>query len=495
MLNLMHSHRLVILRASLLLALSPSVAFAQGEATQAVARLEAARAEAVLELVTPLEALAAWCQDNRLYRERDRVYGAILTFDQDHRAARRMLRHHKIRGAWVPSQTYKEPRNRAEEKLPEFRDSFKSITDQYRGTVMRLLFEERKNLRPEDRDAALRGLLGFDPDDDAVHRALGEAQWKGRWLLRESVATLQGRAALSLIAKTSLEITPDPTRTEATPDEQQLGIHWTSALATPRVRVLGTVGPGEVQGTAKVAHAIGEYFRNVFRRPQASREDFKILLLGDNVQRERLLGTIGLPSEEANLLRAAAGGWLGSDTLLAEWDPNPNRRLDGAARQTLGTLLIDSFGLDSRHGWAWEGIGLYLVYNMIGTRMTYFIERSTYLKPKNQMLWQQLQIPGADWIAQGRALLTSEGGPHLAFLVGRDVASMRDQDILFSYVLAAYLLEGRPEETPELLARLGAGEHPADAFLAALGDTLPQIDLRIRRWLDEIRIEGASPLR
>ncbi|TDJ68529.1 MAG: hypothetical protein E2O39_13065 [Planctomycetota bacterium] len=483
------------LRALLLIALWPAFAVAQEEAAAAVARLEAARVEAGRELVAPLESLVEWCQANRLYRERDRVYGAIVSLAPEHRAARRALRHHRLRGEWVPSEAYRVPRNRTPEKLPEFNESYDAVVGGYRGTVLRILFEERKHLRPEDRDDALRGLLAFDPDDAAVRGALGEAQWHGRWLLRESVATLNGRAALALIARTSLAITPEPESSAPTDEERSLGLLWSSVLETPRVRVLGTVGSDEVGGTAKVTHAIGEYFRNVFRRSQPSRDDFRILLLGDNVQRERLLGALGLPLEEAQLVRTAAGGWLGSDNLLGEWSPDPRRRLDGAARQTLGTLLIDAYGIDARHGWAWEGIGLYLVYNMIGTRMTYFIERSSYLKPRNQTLWTQLQAPGANWIEEGRAMLTSEGGPHLEFLVGRNVASMRDEDILFAYVVAAYLLEGRPTETPDLLARLGAGEHPADAFNAALGASLPQIDARIRRWLEEIRIEGESPLR
>ena len=64
---------------------------------------------------------------------------------------------------------------------------------------------------------------------------------------------------------------------------------------------------------------------------------------------------------------------------------------------------------------------------------------------------------------------------------------MRDEDLLFGYVLAAYLLEGWPREAPALLAAIGGGAHPIEAFERSLGYSLPEIEARLRRWLDEVR--------
>ena len=75
-------------------------------------------------------------------------------------------------------------------------------------------------------------------------------------------------------------------------------------------------------------------------------------------------------------LSSAVGGWLDSPNRLAEWSPSPDRRLDGAARQTLGTLLMDAFGIDGRCGWAWEGVGLYMIHDLVGTRLTWFFDTS-----------------------------------------------------------------------------------------------------------------------
>ena len=59
--------------------------------------------------------------------------------------------------------------------------------------------------------------------------------------------------------------------------------------------------------------------------------------------------------------------------------------------------------------------------------------------------------------------------------------------MLVAYALAAYLIEGRPQEVPDLLARLGAGADPASAFKAALGLSLPDVQDRLTRWLQERR--------
>ena len=88
-------------------------------------------------------------------------------------------------------------------------------------------------------------------------------------------------------------------------------------------------------------------------------------------------------------------------------------------------------------------------------------------------------------MAEGRALLLREDAPRLAFLLGDDVNALSDRDLLHSFVLAAYLLEGRRSEVPELLRLVGAGEHPVHAFESALGAPLPAIEARMRRWLEE----------
>jgi hypothetical protein len=202
-------------------------------------------------------------------------------------------------------------------------------------------------------------------------------------------------------------------------------------------------------------------------------------------------------------LETAAGGWLGSGQRLAEWDTSAERRRDGAARQVLGTMLMDRFGIDGGHAWAWEGFGLYLIHLQLGTRGTWFYQGSGYQPVADALTWTAVQDPAFDWHAYSRQLLTDPNGLRIEFLLGRPLNSMTSQDLVCSFTLAAYLLEGRPAETPKLLAAIGRGDHPVLAFERELGFPITQLDERIVRWLDESSVlcakerfaESSSPAR
>ena len=108
-------------------------------------------------------------------------------------------------------------------------------------------------------------------------------------------------------------------------------------------------------------------------------------------------------------------------------------------------------------------------------------------RPVGPPPWQQLQLADVNWLEEGRRLLSGPNAPHLEFLLGKSVNNMRDEDLLFSYVLAAYLLEGRPKETPTILRRIGAGNHPVKVLEEELGRPLREIEARLLRWLEETR--------
>ena len=147
---------------------------------------------------------------------------------------------------------------------------------------------------------------------------------------------------------------------------------------------------------------------------------------------------------------------------------------------------MDAYGVSGQNGWAWEGMGLYLVYQLTGTRKTYFIDRQAYARTSQTTLWPKLQDPQTDWLVEGRALLAGAAAPGLEFLLGRSVDTMRDEDLLVAYVLSAYLLEGRPDDVPRILRRIGAGEHPVRVFEDVMGFSVPVLEGRLRRWLDEV---------
>jgi hypothetical protein len=433
--------------------------------------------------------LAQWCRGHRLYLECDRLAHAILEIDFDHAGARKTLKYHRRGDDWAQSKSYRPPRSHArdvhEEEYPEL---LAALLDPYKARLFRRLERDARLLSPGTREQTLRKLLLLEPDDVALRTVLGESKWDGRWVLAETATTAEGGRAISTYADEALAEVRRPELDAATKAERGLGLRWNATMKTPGVRVLGTTPRKEVDETARVAEATQGLFQRVFKHGQGHRSGYTIFLLEGPGEREALISGIpGVPQATQDLLRQAGGGWLSSNK-LAEWDGNPARRLDGAARQTIGTLLMDSYGIDGRHGWAWEGIGLYLVYHMTGTRLTYFFKGSGYSSGRKTTLWPMLQAPDARWLHEARDLLAKDSAPGLEFLLGRDVNTMRDEDILVSYTLAAYLLEGRPDDVPRILRRIGAGEHPVTVFEQVTGDSLPQLEQRLRRWLDEVLV-------
>ncbi len=440
-------------------------------------------------LVPKLWELAQWCRKHRLYLEEDRLARMILRVDEGHRGARRTLKFYPRGRGWHQADTYHLPRNFASEPaLEEYRQRLTRLIEPFKLELFTALEREGRFLKPEQRHEPLRMLLLVQPDDALLHGLLGERRLGERWVLEETVRAAERRRGIRALARASLAGVPVPQPLQPDSDELAMGLTWQAALRTQGVRVLGTTPPDEVGRTARVSEAVAGLFRSVFGVARGHRAGYTIYLLSDPGERNVLLGHLqGVDASTRALLEQAAGGWLGSPVRLGEWDANPARRLDGAARQTLGTLLMDAYGIDADQGWIWEGVGLYLARYLTGTRLTYFFGRNGYSAARQTTLWPRLQAPDADWLAIAAEVLAAENAPDLVFLLGRDVNAMGDEDLLVSYAFAAYLLEGRPADAPRILGRIGAGEHPVTVLEAVTRESLPQLQHRLQRWLDEIR--------
>ena len=437
-------------------------------------------------LVVQLWELAEWCMPRKLYRERDRLSRLVLEIEPEHRGARKVLKYHSRGDGWVQSRTYRMPRSHATEKnSKEYRQGLAAATDPYRSRLFRRIERDGRKLAPGTRELVLRKLLILDPDDLAIRTVLGERFLGNRWVLEETARAAEEGTGVASLAAVSLEKVRRPDIDAPNRGERDTGLVWNATMKTPRVRVVGTTPRKEVDETARVTEAMGHLFHRVFKHGQSQRPDYTIYLLRDSGERQALMQGLGIDAATQTNLSRAAGGWLDPNR-LGEWDANPARRLDGAARQTLGAMLMDAYGIDGSHGWAWEGMGLYLTYRMVGTRMTYFVDRGSYTTPRVTTLWPKLQAAETAWLAEARLLLARDDAPGLVFLLGRSVDTMRDEDILAAYALSAYLLEGRPDDVPLILKRIGQGEHPVTVFEQVTGFALPDLEQRLRRWLDEI---------
>lgn len=479
--------RTLILRG-LTLALAAGLACADASAQDAV--LLQRRAAARSALVERLEDFASWCNANKLYLDRNRAFGIILRFDPEHARAHRGLGHRRTRQEWREPAEPLVVENFAGPALSELDAHWERVMGDFDDATLALLESPASVLPRAQREELLADVLSVDPDNPLVHAACGEVEHGSRWVLGETLQAKERRRVLKQLVRASLERVPDPKQLEPTPSERGLGVPWKHVLATRSVRVLCSGELAEAVRAVQVAHAMGSFFRAVFGVEHELPGDYRVYHLADTGQKESFLGNHSAIEPDAReFLGRLVGTGIPGSWDVAQWDEKVTRRLDGTARHTLASHLRLAYGIDVRHGWVWEGFGLFLTRHLIGTRLTWFISPDSkgYLVDESSSLEVKLQASDANWMNLGYRMLREGRAPRLGILLGHDVNAMSPEDLLYSYVLAAYLIEGRTEETPEILRRVGAGEPSATVLEETLDLSLGQLEKRLLRWLSERR--------
>lgn len=431
------------------------------------------------------------CRKASMYRLADSLHAFVLACEPQNGKSRRALGFvRRSNKEWVRSKGFRPRRDHGDaEEEQKWRRLVDAEFTSFRARALEIIERERQEARVSVAWRTLVRLGETLPEDEIVRGLLGETLVDGEWLLTESVRAKHRRAAYPSLADACMTRVPETRGERVRQEEVDLKLPWNAARKTDDVRVIGTTGEPDVEHATRVSHAMGDFVRYTLRVDDRHREDFTIYMLGLEHRSTLLNAWPKLSAQTKSALMQADGGWLDAGNRLAEWSSNPARRIDGAARQTLGTLMIDAYGIDGAQGWAWEGIGLYLAHELIGTRLTWFFHPEGYKRQQPSGLWQRLQNPETDWFFEAERMLRGPDAPDLNYLLGRKINHMREQDVLHSYALAAYLLEGHPASVPSLLSRIGAGEHPRLVFEEELGFPLPTLEQRLLRWLDETRRE------
>lgn len=437
------------------------------------------------EFVAVLDELADWCRSERLYEREQRIRSFMLGMDPDDASTRRALGYFYIGGEWKRSKAWHPARDHKPAKLPEAQRRIRSALAPLRDPLLADLAANPAGLQRDSAQRSIRALLAVDEDDADLRELIGETLFEGEWVLVESARTAERRDSLAADIRKARRLAPPAVARSVPEDLVAWPLAWTTSVRTLGLELIGTVPPSECESVAVDLQSLARSFEFAFGLPGKHRDGLRVLLLRGYNEREIALDQLGLPPTVRNHLASAAGGWLGSGQRLAEWDAAAERRRDGAARQVLGTMMMDRFGIDGGHAWAFEGFGLYLIHLQLGTRGTWFYQGGGYQPVADVLSWTVAQDPASDWFALSRHLLTTEEGPRVHFLLGRPLNSMTSQDLVCSYTMAAYLLEGWPEQTPQLLAAIGRGEHPTVAFERELRFPITTIDQRIVRWIDE----------
>ena len=449
------------------------------------ADFEAKRDRIAAELIPQLMELAKKANSLRGYASRDRCYRVILSLDFEHSGARRGLKYRKVDGQWVAKPPKRPAEDAVSKRVTRLAAEVEELVVGYLDTIVPLVAKYESELGPNGMADAYRRILIADPDNGEIRVLIGESRLGDRWVMKETAKGIERREALLSIARNAYEDVGKIEEVEPEGFEIQSGMPWSIGYQTSRVRCFGTGGAFEVERILRASHAMGDLIEAALGRPIALARDHAIYSLASAAEKAPFLKSLPRARKDtSNVLAAANGGWLGNGNRFGIWSEDVPRRVDGATRSTVNQYLQNGFKIGLRHGWASEGIGVYLVETMVGTHLTWFTKTERYVVQNDGgKASMSIDDPDLDWMQAGRELLTADGAPHLGILLGRRVSTMTSLDLVHAYVLAAYLIEGRAKELPLLLEAIGRNGNPTKAFESILGEKLPVIEMRLRDWV------------
>lgn len=506
---------MLVLLARALCALSPALCapssppLAQGSAAPAAEREaqalppeELARLDALF--VEDLWAFARWCDERHLYAERERVLGRLLELAPEHAAAREMLGHKQVKGAWKAPE-----RKRAYEDAAfdpaELAARRSEAVRRWRDGRIALVREAGAALSRARVDELLRPALAIAPDDPEVHELLGEQRFGRAWLLAESVRAYEHRPEIRALVARALEQAADPGALVVEEPGERFGFEFPVRVRTPDVLVLSTGTREEALTMAQAAQACGTIVHRLLRCQTPFPEELTLYVLADPAEKEPFLAALPeLSEEERAFLATLDSSGIPRSADGAFWYPDLDRRLDAAVRHVLAGFLRDGFHLWTTQAWAWEGLGLYLTREIAGTRLTWYVTPEPEDEPRTRAkaptparaigkgrgaVPTRAELLGAQasWIDPAWRLLKGEDPPALGAVLSADASTMGIDQLLCAYALCTYLLEGRPDELPELLTRAGLGQAPEQIVRESLGLSLEELHARLVRFLSERR--------
>lgn len=444
------------------------------------------RVEARAELIKTQLALAEWCNSKELFLERDQVYTRILALEPDNLEARKGLRYGRNPdGSWKDPPP-REAKNRNPKALTELPVQRAKAVARYRDTLIELLAIETPS--PKLRREVFDEILAFDPDDPRVHEIATETKAGDKWVLADTVAAKARRAELKALVQSSKAAVPAAEAITALPEEEALAT-WNVRLGTPSMRVLSTGDETEARAILLSCQAAEGLINELFAVHASLPPDYAVFVLVNPGEKDAFVERLpNLSSEERNFVRALQSAGVHEDRHVALFDPEPRRRLDNAVRHSVGHLLHSAYQVTPSCGWVWEGAGLYLARELCGTRLTWFISKVQAAEDKEQQTLRAVLLNSdTNWMNEALKLLEGAAPPKLDQVMRRDPNTMSMQDMLAAYALCAYLIEARSQDASELFRRAGAGVDPVPAVQEVLGLPLPELEERLRRWLNERR--------
>ncbi len=445
---------------------------------------------AVEALVAGLEEFAAWCAGAKLHLEKAYAYEMLIEIDPDHGEARRALGYTKKGKDWkAPSKPHPfENRNPA--ALAEAEERRHALGERLLGEIEP--FFEDPGAAPVEVQRLQEVLLRLDPNNEPLRGLRGEVRLAsggdggGAWVLQETAAALRRNRELETMLASALEQAPPVQTVALEPDEAALGIPL-SCAASSAVRVLATGEPREAEELARILGAMPELFRQLFGVEVSLPRGCKIYLLSTAEARSAFFERHpGITPEVRAQFETLEGAGIPGTGEWGWWEGDEAKRKDGVLRLSLWWFVQQGFGISFSQAWIQEGLGIYLTWRLAGTRLTWFIDASLGIDPRELYpVRSHLQDPAVDWLEEARAVL-ARGKVDLRPIFARQPHELALEDLLVSYAVAAYLVEGWPDKTPALLKEL-AQNPPEVALSTSLGLDASALPSRLLRWLEDRR--------
>lgn len=444
---------------------------------------EARCAEARTLLVHGLEEHASWCGSKKLFLERQHVLERLLELDPDNADARKTLGHTRTRDGWKKPEGGRPPRDYDDKALEQAPAHERQALAPYLEALVALL--EEPGLDLAQRDPLAAEVLRFDPDNERVHALLGEVKSDKGWVIPETLRARERRAELRGFVREALESPPPATPTPLVEREQGIALQL-RAVATPGLRVVGTADEEELRLTAQAVGGIERLLQLSLGTPYALKPGATVFMLADPAHRQAFLeGHPAITDELRPWFATLEGAGIPGTADFAFWTGDSQRRIDGVVRLVLGYLMSGAYGITVENGWAYEGFGLVLTRSLIRSRMTWLAAPTSVPDPTDLALRQKLLDPETNWLAEALARLEAESGPFFPALLKKSAGELSTKELLYSYVLATYLLEVRWEQAGPMLTKVGRGLSASAALQEALGMNLETFRRHLVRWLEE----------
>jgi hypothetical protein len=440
------------------------------------------------KIARDLDELAAWCQENKLYLGRDNCYQLLIRFTPDHKDARKRLKYTRKDGEWVRG-NYSPPENRNEEMEPIYLERIQKIVSTYVSNMLGILERTYTGRETPERMAALADLVHVDPSNAEIRDLMGEANRRGKWVLKETVSAEKRHADLLDTAKEAIAAVKSPKMIAPTDEEKDLGVRWISAFQGEWWRALGTVPAKEVDRCLRHMEASDDIFNAAFGLEFHCPAGCGFYLLNGKKQAGTVLEKHpAFGDAQRKYLLGLTAAWIPGKRIFFKWSDSEDMRLDGSVRNAVGIMMLMSFGISTKRGWVWEGLGLYLDEIITGSRRTVFVTRKIHTTTEKEAKFdieRRMKAPGANWLLIARDLYDAGAAPDLNVMSRKEVNDLTNEDLIVGYALSRYIVEGNPELATKFFLFHGETQGIYDTIDQVFKRPVGSFLERFRRWLQE----------